>query len=237
MVLGVSEFMATFELTPPGGEPLERVTAADQHSYALLMLADLRRRLDDARRRHRPAPLRLRLRRLRHRGAAALPDHRPARRRQARHPRRRLGVHASRPPRPSRRPASCSRRSAAVVLGLAAVAFATLRSHQLQAPLALVRARRRPEEDAGAIDRPSPQRPKRSGAKPPPQPAGRRRSRASPRIWRGAESRSRTQEAKRPAGREPTRTPSRALRGPPSTSGSGRRPCWPGPCGRCRPCA
>ena len=38
-VLGVSEFLTTFELTPPGAEPLERVTAADQHSYALLMLA------------------------------------------------------------------------------------------------------------------------------------------------------------------------------------------------------
>lgn len=39
VVLGVSEFLTTFELTPPGAEPLERVTAADQHSYALLMLA------------------------------------------------------------------------------------------------------------------------------------------------------------------------------------------------------
>jgi hypothetical protein len=39
IVLGASEFMTTFELTPPGGEPLDEVTAADQHSYALLMLA------------------------------------------------------------------------------------------------------------------------------------------------------------------------------------------------------
>ena len=39
IVLGVSEFLTTFELTPPGAEPLDEVTAADQHSYALLMLA------------------------------------------------------------------------------------------------------------------------------------------------------------------------------------------------------
>ena len=39
IALGVSEFLTTFELTPPGGEPLDEVTAADQHSYALLMLA------------------------------------------------------------------------------------------------------------------------------------------------------------------------------------------------------
>lgn len=39
VVLGISEFMTTFEFTPPGGEPLDVRTAADQHSYALLMLA------------------------------------------------------------------------------------------------------------------------------------------------------------------------------------------------------
>jgi hypothetical protein len=39
IVLGASEFLTTFELTPPGAEPLDEVTAADQHSYALLMLA------------------------------------------------------------------------------------------------------------------------------------------------------------------------------------------------------
>ncbi len=39
IVLGISEFLVTFELTPPGAEPLDEVTAADQHSYALLMLA------------------------------------------------------------------------------------------------------------------------------------------------------------------------------------------------------
>jgi hypothetical protein len=39
IVLCASEFLTTFELTPPGGEPLDEVTAADQHSYALLMLA------------------------------------------------------------------------------------------------------------------------------------------------------------------------------------------------------
>jgi hypothetical protein len=31
--------------------------------------------------------------------------------------------------------------------------------------------------------------------------------------------------------------PTRVTRKRPATSGSGRRPCWPAPCGRCRPCA
>jgi hypothetical protein len=39
VLLGISEFMVTFELTPPGGEPLDQLTAADRHSYALLILA------------------------------------------------------------------------------------------------------------------------------------------------------------------------------------------------------
>ena len=39
VLLGISEFMITFELTPPGAEPLDQLTAADRHSYALLILA------------------------------------------------------------------------------------------------------------------------------------------------------------------------------------------------------
>ena len=39
VLLGISEFMVTFELTPPGAEPLDELTAADRHSYALLILA------------------------------------------------------------------------------------------------------------------------------------------------------------------------------------------------------
>ena len=39
LVLGFSELLTTFELTPPGGEPLEVIDAADRHSYALLILA------------------------------------------------------------------------------------------------------------------------------------------------------------------------------------------------------
>lgn len=39
ILLGISEFMVTFELTPPGAEPLDQLTAADRHSYALLILA------------------------------------------------------------------------------------------------------------------------------------------------------------------------------------------------------
>lgn len=39
VVLGASQFMTMFELTPPGAEPLLEVTAADQHSYWLLLPA------------------------------------------------------------------------------------------------------------------------------------------------------------------------------------------------------
>jgi hypothetical protein len=39
LVLGLSELMTTFELTPPGGEPLEVIDASERHSYALLILA------------------------------------------------------------------------------------------------------------------------------------------------------------------------------------------------------
>jgi hypothetical protein len=39
LVLGFSEFSTTFELTPPGGEPLQVIDASDRHSYALLILA------------------------------------------------------------------------------------------------------------------------------------------------------------------------------------------------------
>jgi hypothetical protein len=39
LLLGFSEFLTTFELTPPGGEPLDVIEAADRHSYALLILA------------------------------------------------------------------------------------------------------------------------------------------------------------------------------------------------------
>lgn len=39
LLLGFSELLTTFELTPPGGEPLDVIEAADRHSYALLILA------------------------------------------------------------------------------------------------------------------------------------------------------------------------------------------------------
>ncbi len=39
IMLGVSEFMTTFQFTPPGGEPLREQLASDRHSYALLLLA------------------------------------------------------------------------------------------------------------------------------------------------------------------------------------------------------
>jgi hypothetical protein len=38
-MLGVSQFTELFHLTPPGGEALEAVDAADQHGYATLVLA------------------------------------------------------------------------------------------------------------------------------------------------------------------------------------------------------
>lgn len=39
IMLGVSEFMVTFQFTPPGGEALREQAASDRHSYALLLLA------------------------------------------------------------------------------------------------------------------------------------------------------------------------------------------------------
>jgi hypothetical protein len=38
-VLGASELMTLFELTPPGGEAIQAVEAADRHGYSLLILA------------------------------------------------------------------------------------------------------------------------------------------------------------------------------------------------------
>ena len=39
LILAVSEFMTAFEFTPPGAEPLDSVSSADRHSYAMLVLA------------------------------------------------------------------------------------------------------------------------------------------------------------------------------------------------------
>jgi hypothetical protein len=39
LLLAVSEFMTTFEFTPPGGDPLSDQLAADRHGYAMLVLA------------------------------------------------------------------------------------------------------------------------------------------------------------------------------------------------------
>jgi len=39
LVLGFSELLTTFELTPPGGEALQVIDASERHSYALLILA------------------------------------------------------------------------------------------------------------------------------------------------------------------------------------------------------
>lgn len=39
VLLGISEFMVTFQLTPPGAEPLRELSASDRHNYALLLLA------------------------------------------------------------------------------------------------------------------------------------------------------------------------------------------------------
>ncbi|MEZ5154516.1 MAG: hypothetical protein R2718_00240 [Solirubrobacterales bacterium] len=39
VALGVSEFMTAFELTPPGGDPLSDQLAGDRHGFAMLILA------------------------------------------------------------------------------------------------------------------------------------------------------------------------------------------------------
>lgn len=39
LALAASELMTTFELTPPGGDPLSGQPGADRHGYAMLLLA------------------------------------------------------------------------------------------------------------------------------------------------------------------------------------------------------
>jgi hypothetical protein len=39
VALGVSEFMTTFQFSPPGGDPLSEQVAFDRHGYAMLILA------------------------------------------------------------------------------------------------------------------------------------------------------------------------------------------------------
>ena len=39
VALGISEFMPTFEFSPPGGDPLAEQLAGDRHGYAMLLLA------------------------------------------------------------------------------------------------------------------------------------------------------------------------------------------------------
>ncbi len=39
VALGASEFMTTFEFTPPGGDPISDQLAGDRHGYAMLLLA------------------------------------------------------------------------------------------------------------------------------------------------------------------------------------------------------
>jgi hypothetical protein len=179
IVLGVSEFLTTFELTPPGGEPLDEVTAADQHSYALLMLAAFAvatmmlavatglRAFAFACAGFGLAALLLFL-------IIDLPDA------------GKLGTLGG----DSEFTFSTAKAEpqagffleaiGSVVLGLAGLAFATLRSSQLQAPLALFG--REPEETRDANRSQG-----TSGRRPDDQPTARRRA-----------ARSRTQEAKRP---------------------------------------
>jgi hypothetical protein len=39
VALGISEFMTTFQFSPPGGDPLSEQLASDRHGYAMLLLA------------------------------------------------------------------------------------------------------------------------------------------------------------------------------------------------------
>ena len=147
VVLGASEFLTTFELTPPGGDPLDEVTAADQHSYALLMLAifAVASMMVAVATGLRPfafacagfgiAALLLFL-------IIDLPDA------------GKLGTLGGdteftfSTARAEPQAGFVLEAIGSVVLGLAGVAFATLRSHQLQAPLALFGRTAKPEESA-----------------------------------------------------------------------------------------
>jgi amino acid transporter len=175
IALGISEFLVTFELTPPGGEPLDEVTAADQHSYALLMLAFFAvaammlavatglRAFAFACAGFGIAALLIFL-------IVDLPDA------------GKLGTLGG----DSEFTFSTAKAEpqagfvleaiGSVVLGLAGLAFATLRSHQLQAPLALFG--RGAETDGEEPARNEPTRRRAEQAKPKPAPRSKPRTRA-----------------------------------------------------------
>ena len=240
VALGASEFMTTFEFTPPGGDPISDQLAGDRHGYAMLLLAVFavaslviavaggQRAAAWATAGFGVAALALFLARRpprrqqarRRRGREPRPDHRRGR------PPARLLARGGREHRPRpggdrlRRP---GRRAAP---GTAAPARVPPLAWPPRAPPPSGRLRdlaptpaaipppksRKAVTIAGFLDLGGLAR-------------GGRRWR---RRWARGDSGWR--ECRRYTNRERTRSPR-------TTSGSGRRPCWPGPCGRCRPCA
>ncbi len=144
VLVGVSEFLTTFQFTPDGGDPLRSQLASDRHGYALLLLAimSLIAMVAALVTGTRPPAI-----------AAAvfgctvlliflivdLPDA------------GRVGdledpVFGLASARAEPQPGFWLEAIGSVVLGLSTLAFATLRPYQLRAPLAWLTARRAPED-------------------------------------------------------------------------------------------
>jgi len=164
VMLGVSEFMTTFDFTPPGAEPLRSQLASDRHGYALLLLAactvgSMILALVSGIRTAAIATAVFGLLALLLFLVIDLPD--AGKLGDLDDPTRGLASAQAQP-----QTGFWLEAVGSVVLGLASVAFATLRPEQLRAPLAGLHARReRRAEARDPEDEPSRKRPAPKGEK------------------------------------------------------------------------
>jgi amino acid transporter len=161
VMVGVSEFKTTFEFTPPGAEPLRSQLASDRHTYALLLLAvftvaTMTLALISGIRAAAVATAAFGLAALLLFLVLDLPD--AGKLGDLDDPTTGLASARAEP-----QTGFWLEAVGAVVLGLAAVAFATLRPEQLRAPLAEMRDRR--ERRAKPTNDEPDQKPRRQKAK------------------------------------------------------------------------
>ena len=272
--------MTTFEFTPPGGDPLSDQLAADRHGYAMLVLAvfavaSLVVAVATGQRAWAWATAGFGIAALVLFLVVDLPDVNKIGDIEA------PGGFGLASAEAVPQPGFWLEAAAAIVLGLASIAFATQSAEQAPGTAEAVRVAPDSRSEEGT-ERSRPGGPEAVGI---PGPFGSRRTRrradcgsavrgrlggrsepvaarrphrpsrqaATQRTGEAGAAGSRTQEAGRLASRERPGQGRRRRRGrkavsrrgrratgapaPPVTSGSGRRLCWPAPCGRCRPCA
>ena len=162
LLLGISEFSTTFEFTPPGAEPLREQAASDRHSYALLLLAicTVGAMLGAILTGVRAAAVATAVF-----GVAALllflvldlPD--AGKLGDLEDPTRGLASARAEP-----QTGFWVQAISGVVLGLTSVAFATLSSEQLQAPLRRLRGRRRRSDSTNPEPKPEAKKRERQSA-------------------------------------------------------------------------